>query len=120
MIKFWISIFCFLLVFPGISAHADIWQPSAEYKQVPIWPKRKMPDALPNTKPEYLTKMNNLVAGKPWYAIWEVSQPVNSPSKDTSQEIQQVSQTARTQVGYFVRHAGKLEMMFWRYPSDNI
>jgi acetyl esterase/lipase len=33
-----------------------------------------MPDALSNTKPEYLTKMN-VVAGKPWHAIWEVSQP---------------------------------------------
>lgn len=75
MTKFWLFIFCFLLVFPSISAQADVWQPSAEYKQIQIWPEGKMPDAIPNSKTESVTISNDLVAGKPVIDVWDVTQP---------------------------------------------
>jgi len=75
MIKLWLFIFCFSLVFPSINAQADIWQPSPEYQRIPIWPQGKMPDPLPTIKPEYITKSAETVAGKLWYAVWDVSQP---------------------------------------------
>lgn len=75
MIKLWISIFCLLLVFPCINAQANVWQPSAGYKQIPIWPEGKMPDAIPVTKQESVKTATKFVAGKPWIWIEDVSQP---------------------------------------------
>ena len=42
----------FAAAFTTMPAQAGIWQPSAGYVQVPIWPEGKVPDALPNPKPE--------------------------------------------------------------------
>jgi len=73
--KFWMFICCLLLAFPCINAQADIWQPPAEYKQIPIWPEGKMPDALPNSKPESVKMSDGLVAGKPVIDVFDVTQP---------------------------------------------
>ena len=61
--------------FYGLKAQAEVWQPSSGHTQIPIWPEGKMPDALPVTKPESVKTMTNLVAGKPWIKITDVSQP---------------------------------------------
>lgn len=58
-----------------INANAEVWQPLSGHRQIPIWLKGKMPDALSDTKPESVETMTNLVAGKPWILITDVSQP---------------------------------------------
>jgi acetyl esterase/lipase len=62
-------------LFICINANAEVWQPSSGHTQIPIWPEGKMPDALSDTKPESVKTMTNLVAGKPWISITDVSQP---------------------------------------------
>ncbi len=64
-----------LLMFFSVNAFADTWQPTAGHTQIPIWPAGKMPDALSDAKPESMEKSTNLVAGKPWTGITDVSQP---------------------------------------------
>ena len=55
---------------------APTWQPSAGHVQVPIWP-----GAVPNARPApgaetvTLTKRDELVAGKPWTYIQNVTRP---------------------------------------------
>src|SRR3990167_11404032 len=67
---------CIMLAFFSLNACAEVWQPSSGYTQIPIWPEGKMPDALSSTKSESVKKItNSLVAGKPWTAISNVSQP---------------------------------------------
>ena len=75
MMKFWIVVFCFLWMFLGLNAQANVWQPSAGYKQIPTWPEGKMPDALPNSKPESVTISDGLVARKPVIDVWNVTKP---------------------------------------------
>ena len=56
---------------PGIGA----WQPPAGHKQEPIWPGAP-PDARLATGPEtFATNTTDLVAGKPWVHVDNVSQP---------------------------------------------
>jgi acetyl esterase/lipase len=57
-------------------AHAQtLWQPSSGHKQVPIWPGA-IPDARPFRGPEILkVEAKDLVAGKPWLFINNVSVP---------------------------------------------
>jgi acetyl esterase/lipase len=79
------NILLFILLFcTTITAHAQIWQPSADHTQIPLWPAGKMPDALSETKSEYFKTITHpLIAGKPWTEIFNVSQPtmtVYSPS----------------------------------------
>ena len=63
------------LMVPGdLVARADVWQPSAGHRQVPIWPGA-VPDAAPPTGPEFSVPVRNLVAGKPWVAVQRVAQP---------------------------------------------
>jgi acetyl esterase/lipase len=59
----------------SLSAQQPAWQPSPGHTQVPIWPGN-VPDARPITGPE-TTKINttDLVAGKPWLYINNVSHP---------------------------------------------
>jgi hypothetical protein len=83
---------CFMMVFSIVNAWANVWQPSSGRTQIPIWPEGKMPDALSITKPESVKLMAKpLVAGKPWTAISNVSQPtmtIYSPKiKNTSAAI---------------------------------
>lgn len=68
-----VSISVVMVLFSVIS-EADTWQPSPGHKQIPIWPKGKMPDPLLDVKPENITP-NGEVAGKPWHAIYNVSEP---------------------------------------------
>jgi hypothetical protein len=58
-----------------VSVSAQVWQPSASHTQIPIWPKGKMPDAIPVTKPEGIEINNNLISGKPVISIGDVTQP---------------------------------------------
>jgi len=59
----------------SISAHASAWQPSPGHTQIPLWPTGKMPDALPDAKPESVTPGKGLIAEKPVTIVWNVSQP---------------------------------------------
>lgn len=64
------------IVFYGLNANADIWQPKSGYVQMPIWPVGKMPDALSTLKKEYVTTITQpLIAGKPFTEVWDVTQP---------------------------------------------
>ena len=66
--------FCVLCAFRGLSAQAPAWQPSPGHTQVPIWPAtvpagRSAPDS------ESIATAPNLVAGKPWVYVRNVSRP---------------------------------------------
>jgi len=70
------SIISFIfLVLVYINANAQTWQPSSGHTQIPIWPAGKMPDALPNSKPESVTISNGSDARKSVTDVWDVSQP---------------------------------------------
>src|SRR5580693_9171309 len=58
----------------GLWAQEPSWQPSQGHAQVPIWPGA-VPDAQPVPGPEYATKADSLVAGRPWVVVGNVSQP---------------------------------------------
>ena len=63
-----------LLAAPMLLAQ-QIWHPSPGHTQLPLWPK-SIPDARPYTGPETLvTDRKDLVAGKPWLYINNVSVP---------------------------------------------
>lgn len=58
-----------------LNAQTTTWQPSPGHVQVPIWPGA-VPDARPSTGPETAeTENKELVAGKPWVYVSNVSQP---------------------------------------------
>jgi acetyl esterase/lipase len=71
-------IFAFCVVFPfgAVCAQTPTWQPSPGHTQLPIWPGA-VPDAQPAKGPESAetTGKESLVAGKPWIAVSNVSQP---------------------------------------------
>src|SRR6266571_2147472 len=59
----------------GLSAQTPAWHPSPGHTQVPIWPKEP-PDAQPVAGPETVkTVKDSPVAGRPWLAVENVSQP---------------------------------------------
>lgn len=60
----------------GPSAQKSSWEPSPGQAQVPIWPGA-VPDARPDTSPETsaTTDTKELVAGKPWVYVSNVSRP---------------------------------------------
>lgn len=62
-------------LFVFVNANAEVWQPSSGHTQIPIWPKGKMPDAIPVIKPESVKTATKFVAGKPWIWTADVSQP---------------------------------------------
>lgn len=72
----------------SVGLQADIWQPSNGHKQIPIWPAGKMPDPISDVKPESIKIISDRpIAGKPWNAIYDVSQPtmtVYSPQKQNT------------------------------------
>ena len=71
----WVVAVCAVVWCSGVSAQQAVWQPSAGHVQVPIWPGTP-PDSQPFTKPETVTTdVKELVAGKPWTYINNVSQP---------------------------------------------
>jgi acetyl esterase/lipase len=60
-----------------LNAQTSTWQPSAGHTQVPIWPG-KVPDAQPSAGPESAETVNDpneIVAGKPWLYVQNVSRP---------------------------------------------
>jgi acetyl esterase/lipase len=73
--KFLIFALCVVFGFSGLSAQTPSWQPSLGHTQVPIWPGA-VPDARPVTGPETIkTDAKDLVAGRPWVYINNVSRP---------------------------------------------
>ena len=69
---------CVLLAFAcAAGAQTYTWQPSAGHTQMPIWPGA-VPDAQPVPDPESIvtvTATKDLVAGKPWTELENVSRP---------------------------------------------
>ena len=66
---------CVVFAFGGLSAQKPVWQPSPGHTQVPIWPGA-VPDAQPVAGPEdTATETKELVAGKPWVYVGNVSRP---------------------------------------------
>ena len=66
---------CMIFTFGGLNAQTPAWQPTPGHTQIPIWPGA-VPDARPARGPEkaeWVTK--ELVAGRPWLAVENVSQP---------------------------------------------
>lgn len=64
-----------LIASGGARAQQRMWQPSTGHTQVPIWPGA-IPDARPYTGPETVkTDSADLVAGRPWTYVSNVSQP---------------------------------------------
>jgi acetyl esterase/lipase len=64
-------------------ASADVWHPSPGHAQMPLWPGTP-PDDKPMPGPERVVPVNHLVAGRPWMAALDVSQPtmtVYAPAK---------------------------------------
>jgi acetyl esterase/lipase len=74
-VKSWIFAVYVVVWCTGVSAQQAVWQPSEGHMQMPIWPGTA-PDARPLTGPETVkTETKELVAGKPWLYISNVSQP---------------------------------------------
>lgn len=66
---------CVLFACGGQGAQKPSWQPSPGQTQVPIWPGA-VPDARPSAGPETVaTETKDLVAGRPWVYVTNVSQP---------------------------------------------
>lgn len=57
-----------------LNARAEVWQPGAGHTQIPLWPGA-IPDAQPAQAPEAMETSKNLIAGKPWTGVLNVSQP---------------------------------------------
>jgi acetyl esterase/lipase len=66
---------CFVFSCDGQNKQKPAWPPSQGQKQIPIWPGTP-PDAQPAAGPEVTkTETKELVAGKPWIYVENVSQP---------------------------------------------
>src|SRR5436189_4098570 len=66
---------CVVFALGRVNAQTNAWEPSAGHTQVPIWPG-VAPDAQPVAGPEDTkTVEDNLIAGKPWVAVENVSRP---------------------------------------------
>ncbi len=73
--KPWIFALCVVFAVGSLSAQKPVWQPSSGHTQIPIWPGA-VPDAQPVTGPENTaTDMKELVAGRPWVYVNNVSRP---------------------------------------------
>jgi acetyl esterase/lipase len=73
--KPWIFALFIVSTLGGLSAQTFVWQPSPGHTQVPIWPGAA-PDAQPVPGPEVAeTDAKELVAGRPWVYISNVSRP---------------------------------------------
>ena len=66
---------CIVLVVGARRAQTAEWQPSPGHAQIPIWPGAA-PDSQPTIGPEEMgTDTKDLVAGRPWVYIDNVSKP---------------------------------------------
>ncbi len=71
------TILCTVFAPISLRAQKPVWQPTPGHTQTPIWPNAA-PDPQPTTQPEYaeaVTDAKDLVAGKPWLAVEQVSRP---------------------------------------------
>jgi acetyl esterase/lipase len=66
--------FCVVCALHGPSAEAHPWQPSSGHTQVPIWPST-VPAGRLGSEAESTATSGNLVAGRPWLHVRNVSQP---------------------------------------------
>lgn len=83
-----LSLLYLACAFSCLNAQTHGWQPSAGHTQLPIWPGT-IPDARPAKGPEAVETVGgkSLVAGKPWTAVSNVSQPtmtVYSPKRNNT------------------------------------
>ena len=74
MMKSLVVALCVLFAFGHLNAQTNVWKPAPGHTQIPIWPGAA-PDAQPVPGPEYAVVSKDLVAGKPWVAVDNVSQP---------------------------------------------
>lgn len=68
---------CFIFTALRLGGQTPAWQPSPGHTQVPIWPGA-VPDGQPIVGPEHVELANrpkDLVAGRPWLAVENVSRP---------------------------------------------
>jgi len=65
---------CTLCAVKPIDAQTNVWQPSPGHNQISIWPG-EAPSAQATHGPEFTTISKNLVGGKPWLAVENVSHP---------------------------------------------
>ncbi|MDR3763739.1 MAG: alpha/beta hydrolase [Acidobacteriota bacterium] len=67
---------CLALACTSLPAQSFTWQPAPRHTQIAIWPG-KVPDAPPVSGPETggLTSKPDLVAGKPWVWVGNVTRP---------------------------------------------
>lgn len=57
------------------STSAQAWEPSDGQKQIPIWTAGRQPNPLPIKGAEIEKTSENLIVGKPWVALTNVSNP---------------------------------------------
>jgi acetyl esterase/lipase len=85
--KLWHFALCVAVPFASLTAQTFVWQPTPGHTQVPIWPGA-VPDPMPVPEPEFArtTGKSALVAGRPWIAVGNVSQPTMTvyPPKGTN------------------------------------
>jgi hypothetical protein len=76
MKPFALSIVALCLLSASLSAQKFTWQPSPGLTQIPIWPG-PAPDPQPVPGPEFAksTGQHDLVAGKPWIEVENVTRP---------------------------------------------
>src|SRR5882757_1227200 len=77
VMKAWVFAVCVLVARSGVSAQQAVWQPSVGHAQVPIWPGA-VPDSQPAAEQEHVEAANrpkDLVAGRPWLSVEQVSRP---------------------------------------------
>ena len=74
MLKFLGLAACLGLAFSPPTARAETWRPSEGLVQTPIWPG-PAPDAPLAAEPESVSKADNLVAGREWRWVTNVSTP---------------------------------------------
>lgn len=72
--KQWMSALFSLVLCGSSQAAPNVWQPTTGHVQMPIWPGTP-PDARLAPGPENVTVSKNLVAGKPWHAVTNVTTP---------------------------------------------
>ena len=67
------------------TAQTSAWQPSPGHTQIPIWWPAQPPDARPAAGPETAkTEVKDLVAGRPWIHIENVTTPTMTVYSPTS------------------------------------
>jgi BD-FAE protein len=65
---------CVVFAFGGLNGQTPAWQPSTRHTQFSIWPGA-VPDAQPAAGTEVTATAKNLVAGRPWDYVGNVSRP---------------------------------------------